>query len=159
MPQGYVKPVNAIVADTEGLISHEYEIGANATAAKMLPGIGVEFDTSDWCVKETADESKVVLGVLDVASDMLITDAYAVGDPCRVIEHGKCLVRLLAGGAAVQPGTPLVVNADGLWQKQAVGAIGTQGAPPAYALESVNPVAQTLCLAMVTGQREAAAAA
>lgn len=159
MPQGYVKPANGIIADVEGLVTHEYEIGANATAAKMLPGVAVIYDTVDYAVKEAGAEAPDVIGVLDVASGKLRSAAYAVGDQARVIEGGKAVVLLAAGGAAVTPGIPLVTNADGKWIKQAVGALGAQGPPAAYALESVNPVADAFCLARVTGQREAAAAA
>jgi hypothetical protein len=162
MPQGYVVPQNQILADKEGAIVHEYEVGANATAAKMLPGIGVIYDTADYAVKEAGAEADAVLGVLDVNPNGtgLKTTAYARGDQCRVIEHGKCLVLLLSGGGATSPGVPLTTTTDGKWLIQAVGVIGTQGAPAAYALETINPAASDLfCLAMVTGQREAAPAA
>jgi len=159
MPQGYVKPANAIIADVEGLVSHEYEVGANATAVKMLPGIAVIYDTVDYAVKEAGAKAEVVIGILDVAPAMLRSGHYAVADECRIIEKGKCVVLLKAGGAAVTPGVALVTAADGYLEKQAVGALGTQGAVVAYALESVNPVAASFCLAKVVNQREAAAAA
>ena len=159
MPQGYVKPSNQIIADAEGLVVHEYEVGANATPAKMVPGAGVIYDTVDYAVKECGAAADDFVGVLDVAPGGLLTTAYAVGDQVRVIERGKVKVTLVAGGAAVTPGIPIVTAADGKFAKQAVGAMGAQGAPVAYALESVNPVADAWCLVFLTGQREAAAAA
>jgi hypothetical protein len=140
MVEGYVKPANQIIADLEGLVVHEYTIGANATPAKM----------------EAGDEADLPLGILDVADDMLLTDTYAVGEPCRVIERGKCLVRMPAGGTASAVGKGLVTNANGLLVVQAVGLIGAQGAPFAYALEINAHAAESLVLAFVTGQREAA---
>jgi len=155
MVQGYNKPVNQILADVEGAVVHEYEIGAAATAASCLPGIVVIYDTVNYAVKEAGAEADNPLGVLDVAPDKLRTTAYARGDQARVIERGKCLVRLEAASAAVAPGDPLVCAADGRMIKQAVGLLGEQGAPCAYALEIADPaLAETLCLAFFTGQRE-----
>ena len=126
----------------------------------MLPGIGVIYDTVDYAVKEAGAEGKTFLGILDSAVDGLITTAYARGDACHVIEHGKCNVLLASGGAAVVPGDGLVTNADGKFIKNAVGALGEQGPFACYALESRNPAASDLhCLAMVTGAREPMAAA
>ena len=163
MPQGYQVPTHQLLADKQGANTHEYEIGPAATVAKMLPGIGVIRDTNDYSVKEAGVESDLVLGVLDINPDGtgMKTEAYAArGDECRVIEHGKCLVLLLSGGGATAPGVPLTTSTDGKWLIQATGAIGTQGAPAVYALETINPAASDLfCLAMVTGQREAAPAA
>jgi len=160
MPQGYVKPNNQIISDAKGLVVHEYEVGANATPAKMLPGRGVIYDTVDYAVKECGAAADDFVGVLDVAPGGLVTTAYAVGDQARVVERGKVKVTLVSGGAAVTPGIPIVTAADGKFAAQAVGAMGAQGAPVAYALESVDPSgADAWCLVFLTGQREAAAAA
>jgi hypothetical protein len=162
MPQGYQVPTGQILADKEGAITHEYEVGANATAVKMIPGIAVIYDTVDYAVKEAGAETDVPLGILDINPDGSgsKTDAYARGDQCRVIEHGKCMVLLLSGGGATSPGAALHASTDGKLLIDAVGAIGTQGAPFCYALETINPaVSDLFCLAMVTGQREAAPAA
>jgi hypothetical protein len=158
MVQGYNHPVNQIIADVEGLIVHEYEVGAAATPAKMLPGTAVIMDTTQNFVKEAGDEADNFLGVLDIQSDSAITHAYAVGEQCRVIEHGKCMVRFPAGGTGVTPGLPIVTAADGLFKAQAVGLLGEQGAPVGYALETNAHVAADFVLAMITGQRESATA-
>ena len=156
MVQGYVKPTNQIIMDVEGLVTHEYTVGAAATPAKMLPGTAVIYDSVDYAVKEAGAEADNFLGILDVAAGKLRTTAYAVGDQVRVIERGKCLARVPAGGTAITPGMPLVTAADGLLEAQAVGLIGDQGAPAAYALESDTHVAESLVLVELTGQREAA---
>ena len=46
MPQAIVKPANQVLVHGKPLCA-EMEIGANATAAKMLPGIVVIFDSTD----------------------------------------------------------------------------------------------------------------
>jgi hypothetical protein len=156
MPQGYSRPSNQILADKEGSVVHEYEIGANATAAQMVPGRAVIYDTVNYAVKEAGAKADNVLGVLDVAPGKGLTDAYARGDQARVIERGKVMVTLVSGGAAVAPGTPLVTAANGKFKIQETGVIGAQGAPVAYALEIMNPAGSDLwCLVFLTGQREA----
>ena len=159
MPQGYVAPVNQILIDKEGSVVHEYEVGANATPAEMVPGRAVIYDTVDYAVKEAGAEADNIIGVLDVAAGGLLTTAYAVGDQVRVIERGKVKVTLIIGGNAVAPGDALVTAANGKFEQINTGVIGTQGAPVAYALESVNPVADAWCIVFLTGQREAAPAA
>jgi len=166
MPQGIVKPTNRILASTIGAETREYEVGANATAAKMLPGIAVIYDTVDYAVKEAGAAADNILGVLEASPTMTVSstpgssDHYAVGDQCTVIKKGQCKLILASGGAAVAPGDPIVTAADGKFTKQAVGALGAQGAPVAYAVESANPaVADAWCLVEYTGGREAAAAA
>ena len=61
MPQGIQKPSNQIVAygDVNPI---EMEIGANATAAKMLPGRVVIFDDADETVKEAGAAAVNVVG-------------------------------------------------------------------------------------------------
>ena len=45
MGQDRAHPNNSIIAEDNGLIIEEFEVGANATAAKMLPGTAVILDT------------------------------------------------------------------------------------------------------------------
>ena len=158
MVQGYSHPINQIIADVDELITHEYTVGANATAALMLPGTAVIFDTLDGSVKEAGAECKNFLGVLDVQGFEGITHRYEVGEQCRVIEHGKCMVRFGAGGTATAVGGPIVTAANGLFVVQAVGALGEQGAPVGYALEVNAHGAADFVLVMITGQRESATA-
>ena len=65
MPQGIQKPSNQIVAYGDPSIV-EMEIGANATAAKMLPGRVVIFDDADQTVKEAGAAAANVVGFLEV---------------------------------------------------------------------------------------------
>jgi len=51
MPQYLVKPANQVVVAGNPL-RLEFEVGANATAAEMLPGRLVIHDTNDGDVKE-----------------------------------------------------------------------------------------------------------
>lgn len=60
MPQGIVKPLNQIVAYGDPL-TVEMEVGANATAAKIVPGRAVIFDDSDETVKEAVLRRTTVL--------------------------------------------------------------------------------------------------
>jgi len=139
MPQGIVKPANQIVIHGEPIIL-EMEVGANATAAKMLPGNIVIFDDTNNTVKEAAAKADNYVGILDVAPDKLESDNYAVGDQCKVITGPSGIVVKLRLKAAenVTRGDPLVCAADGQVAKQAVGAMGGQGSVVAIALESSN---------------------
>ena len=84
MPQGIQKPSNQIVAygDVKPV---ELEVGANATAAKMLPGRVVIFDDADQTVKEAGAAAVNVVGFLEVDPAGKKTTAYAVGDQAKVI--------------------------------------------------------------------------
>jgi hypothetical protein len=137
MPQGIVKPLNQILASGNPL-TVEMEVGATATAAKMLPGRVVVFDNVDQSVKECGAKEKGEVGFLDVVCVKKKTDAYAVGDQAPVI-LGECLAVLtLLANENVSRGDALVTAADGKLAKLAVGAMGTQGRVVAYAWELSN---------------------
>lgn len=137
MPQGIVKPLNQIVASDDPL-AVEMEVGANATAAKMLPGRVVVFDDADQTVKEAGAKADGVVGFLEVAPAKKKTDAYAVGDQVKVVV-GECLAVLtLLANESVVRGDSLVTAADGKLAKLAVGAMGGQGSIVAEAWESSN---------------------
>jgi len=137
MPQGIVKPSNQIVAYGDPL-TVEMEIGANATAAKMLPGRVVVFDDTDQTVKEAGAKAASVAGFLEVAPNKKKTDAYAVGGQAKVVV-GECLAVLtLLANENVTRGDNLVTAADGKLAKQATGAMGAQGSVVAEAWESSN---------------------
>ena len=137
MPQGIVKPSNQIVAAGDPLIV-EMEVGANATAAKMLPGGVVVFDDVDQTVKECGAKADGEVGFLEVDGTHKTTDAYAVGGQAPVV-FGECLAVLtLLAGENVTRSDPLVTAADGKLAKQVVGALGAQGKVVAYAWESSN---------------------
>jgi hypothetical protein len=137
MPQFLVKPANQVVVQGNP-IKVEYEVGANATEAKMLPGRLVIYDTVAQAVKEAGAKANNVLGFLDVAADKLESDHYAVGDQVLVVV-GDCFAKLtLLASENVAPGDWLVAAADGKVAKQAVGAMGGQGMPIGQAWEISN---------------------
>ena len=137
MPQWLVKPANQVVCAGDPLKS-EYEIGANATAAKMLPGRVVIHDDADGTVKEAGAKAHGVVGFLDVAPDKLEATNYAVGEQAMVIK-GECIAKLtLLASENVTRGDRLVTAADGKLAKQAVGAMGAQGDVVGNAEESSN---------------------
>ncbi len=137
MPQDVQKPANQVVAAGNPL-RVEMEIGANATAAKMLAGRVVVFDDVDQTVKECSAKETGDVFILDVKPNELEETAYAVGDAAMVIV-GECIAKLtLLASENVTRGDPLVTAADGKLAKQAVGAMGAQGKVVGYAWESSN---------------------
>jgi hypothetical protein len=79
----------------------EYLIG---TASECYPGRLVEIDSTANTVKAGADNSVVILGVLDVEPTEAITTVYDSADPCRVLS-GHIIVWLLAiSGATIAVG-------------------------------------------------------
>jgi hypothetical protein len=137
MPQAIQKPANQVVAAGDPL-KVEMEIGATATAAKMLPGIIVIFDNADQTVKEAGAKVHGHVGILDVAPDKLEATAYAVGEQAMII-LGECIAKVtLLASENVTRGDALVTAADGKVAKLAVGAMGAQGRVVGYAWESSN---------------------
>ena len=130
MPAALVLPTNSFIVSFESIAIREYIVGANATAAEMLPGSQVIYDTTADAIKEGGDEADNVIGILMEKPNELITTAYAVGDVARVIVGGVNVilaVREATSGGATTPGTPMVAAADGLLKIMAVGTIGAQG--------------------------------
>ena len=163
MPQYLVKPVNRIYAGGGDGETIEMEVGANATAAKMLPGRWVVYDAADGAVKEAGAKAGDVMGIIEVDPAKTLTDAYAVGDPIRIIplkSGTRVMCTLASGGAAVVMGDSVVTAADGKTSKIAVGAFGTQGTIVGKVLLGEDPsLADKTCLVEITGGKEAAAAA
>jgi len=157
MPQFLPKPANQILVAGNPLTA-EMEIGANATAAKMLPGRLVIFDAVDGTVKEAGAKADNVVGILDVAPDKLESEAYAVGDQARIIV-GECIAKLtLLASENVTRGDPLVAAADGKVAKQTVGAMGAQGSVIGWAWESSNVTVDAEILVHYKKNAEPAAA-
>jgi hypothetical protein len=157
LPQGIQKPANQVLAAGNPL-RVEMEIGANATAAKMLPGRLVIFDDVDQTVKEAGAKADGDVFILDVAPDELEATAYAVGDQAMVIV-GDCIAKLtLLASENVSRGDPLVTAADGKVAKQAVGALGGQGKVIGYAWESSNVTVDAEILVHFCPSAEPAAA-
>jgi len=137
MPQGLVKPANQVLVAGNPL-AVEFEVGANATEADMLPGRLVIFDDLNHTVKEAAAKADNVVGFLDVDASKREATNYSKGDQARVI-MGECIAKLtLLAAENVTRGDPLVAAANGKVAKQAVGAMGGQGTVIAHALESSN---------------------
>ena len=137
MPQGVQKPANQVLAAGNPL-RVEMEIGANATAAKMLPGRVVIFDAADQTIMEAGAKADGDVFILDVDPDELEATAYAVGDQAMVIV-GECIAKLtLLASENVARGDPLVTAADGKVAKLAVGPMGGQGKVIGYAWEASN---------------------
>lgn len=162
MPQYVLKPVNRILAGPH-VETVEMKIGANATAAKMLPGRFVIYDAADGCVKEAVAKADDVMGILEVTGSMTLTTAYAVADPCRVIplvSGTRVMCTLVSGSAAVVPGDKIVTAADGKAAKLGVAAMGSQGTPVAKVLLAEDPAAaDKTCLVELISSAEPAAAA
>lgn len=138
MPSQYVNPTHQILLSPAGARTREFEVGANATAAKMLPGTIVDFDAAGRSVKEAAAESHAYWGILEASGDMGIDDHYEVGDQCTVIVgECECLVRLTTG-EDIDVGDRLVAGTDGLAKETDVGLIGEQGAPIGYSLQDTG---------------------
>jgi hypothetical protein len=137
MPQGLVKPDNQVIVAGHPL-RVEMEIGAAATAAKMLPGRVVIFDAVNQTVKEAGAKADGNVGFLDVAPDKLESEAYAVGGQAMIVV-GECIAKLtLLAAENVTRGDKLVTAADGKVAKQGVGAMGAQGSVIGTAWESSN---------------------
>jgi hypothetical protein len=129
MGQDIVYPNNTIIVEDNGLIIEEFEVGANATPAKMLPGNWVIYDTLAGDIKEAGAKAHGVIGLLMEKPNGALTDNYAVGNQARVITggNGKAMVRRAASAGNIVTGTALVTAADGQTTLQAVGGAGTQG--------------------------------
>jgi hypothetical protein len=129
MGQDIVYPNNTIIVEDNGLIIEEFEVGANATPAKMLPGNWVIYDSLAGDIKEAGAKAHGVIGLLLEKPNGALTDTYAVGSQARVITggNGKVMVRGTANRGNIVPGTAIVTAADGQSAIQAVGGAGTQG--------------------------------
>jgi len=162
MPSYMVKPTNRILVGPANTEIVEMKIGANATAAQMVPGRFVIYDAATGSVKEAGAKADDVFGVLEIKSGMKLSDNYAVADPCNVIRRSqgaRVLITLLSGGAAVVPGDRIVTAGNGKGAKQAVGAMGAQGTVVAIALTDGDPsAADVTIVAELTGGAEPAAA-
>ena len=79
MGKDIVYPNNTVIVEDNGLVIEEFEVGANATPAKMLPGNWVIYDTVAGDIKEAGAKAHGVIGLLMEKPDGALTDAYAVG--------------------------------------------------------------------------------
>ena len=100
-------------------------VGANATAAQMIPGRGVCFDTNDNEVKEcgaqdVSGNTAAPIGILGYGRSPIIfkpatrDTAYALGDHVAIHKKpGMSFRGWLATGLTVVPGTKLKIAANG----------------------------------------------
>lgn len=146
---GFRKPNNGVVqGDTLG--PEFLKVGANATAAKMLPGIVVCKDTNDFSVKES-DASGNDIGFLGYeyspSKPATIDTAYAVGDFVAVHRGaGRRQMGRLATSQTIVKGQPLTVVADGYL---AAATVGTHDII-ADAAESVTTTSSTAKIWVIT---------
>ena len=128
---GFRKPTNGVVQG-DALGPEFLNVGANATAAKMLPGIAVVKDTNDFCVKESDASGNVVIGFLgyELSPNKPATrdTAYAVGDIVAV-HRGAGLRQMayLTTSQTIVKGQPLKVTADGYLTAATVGTSDVVG--------------------------------
>ncbi|MFZ2499545.1 hypothetical protein [Methanosarcina sp.] len=125
---GIGKIVNGVGS---GPASELLQIGANATAAKMLPGIAVVRDANDFSVKEYTSGNAEV-GVLGWEKTPItwrpatIDTAYNVGDFVSVESGpGYCRMRLAASQTIVM-GDPLKLTTDGYLVKATLNGSETE---------------------------------
>lgn len=105
------------------------KVGANATAAKMLPGIAVIRDTNDYSVKEFGSADTAVVGVLGWEQTPIKwrsasrDTAYALGDEVAV-HYGPGRIRmLLAVSQTIVKGDMLSLTTDGYLTKATINGI------------------------------------
>lgn len=105
------------------------KVGANATAAKMLPGIAVIKDTNDYSVKEYGSSGSAVVGVLGWEETpnkwrpATRDTAYAVGDEVAV-HYGPGKIRMrLAASQTIVKGDALCLTTDGYLIKATINGV------------------------------------
>ena len=122
---GFRAPANAVVTGVH--YTELLKVGANATAAKMLPGIAVVKDTNDRSVMESGDAGAIIgwLGYEETPAAFKPENrdtAYALGDTVAV-HHGQgAFIRmLLEASMTIVKGDSLTVGADGYVHKATIG--------------------------------------
>lgn len=128
-------PANEIVLPTDKVLIYgeatrvELVVGANATAAKMIPGCIVIYDAAEGAVKEAGAKANDVLGIIDVDATHDIDDTYAVGDqvPILIPNSGSFVALIFLANEDFTQGDTLVTGASGTVAEIAVAALGSQG--------------------------------
>lgn len=121
---GWRKPLNK-TRQGGSLDTFQMQVGPNATAAKMLTGIAVMRDTTDYSVKEWKSGGQMI-GYLsyensaDKPED--IDTPYAVGDFVGVdVGPGRRQFARLAASQTITYGQPLTLDADGYLKAAVIG--------------------------------------
>lgn len=123
------RPIDNLIRQGPGIEPQFFQIGPNATAASMIPGVLVMRDTTDNYVKEY-DGSGNAIGYLSYESSpdkpTDISTAYARGDWVAVERGpGKFIQAWLASGQNVVIGQPLAGIAATSAGQLAAGVAGT----------------------------------
>lgn len=126
---GFEQALNDVVQGP--YMTERLTVGANATAAKMLPGIHVVRDTNDYSAKEggAAGASIGIIGYGEAAADFKPATrdtAYALGDEIPV-HNGVFRARVYVT-EAVNKGDSLIAAADGKFSKGDLITIVASGA-------------------------------
>jgi len=125
---GFVEPLNDVVQGP--YMTERLKVGANATAAKMKPGVHVVFDVNDYSAKEggAAGAAMGIVGYGEAAADFKPATrdtAYALGDEIPV-HTGVFRARIYVTETIVK-GEALVAAADGKFSKAAEITIVASG--------------------------------
>ena len=129
---GFNVPNNGVAAGNYRV--ERLAVGANATAAKMIPGALVVFDTNDHDVKESGAAGDVIgfLGYEDASSNFKPTTrdtAYVLQDEVPVLTGTDMIVTVpcastsFVKGDYVEAGASGVVVAATIGTNQAVGQV------------------------------------
>ena len=125
---GFVEPLNDVVQGD--YLTERLAVGANATAAKMLPGMHVVFDTIDYEVKEGGAAGAVVglIGYGEANADYKPATrdtAYALADEIPV-HNGHFRARVYVEATVVK-GQALIAIADGKFGLAVVNIVKDTG--------------------------------
>ena len=127
---GFVLPLNDVVQGD--YLTERLEIGPAATIAKMLPGMHVVFDTTDYGVKE-GGAAGAVIGIIgygeanaDYKPATRDTAYTALGDEVPV-HNGHFRARVYVTETVVK-GQNLVAAADGKFELADVNIVKASGA-------------------------------
>lgn len=126
---GFQKALNDVVQGP--YMTERLKVGPSATAAKMLPGVHVIRDSTDYGVQEGGAAGAVIgiLGYADANADFKPATrdtAYAVGDEVPV-HNGVFRARVYVTETVVK-GEPLIAAADGKFDKADAITIVASGA-------------------------------
>lgn len=146
--QEIILPTNQVLIYGDAL-KVEMKVGANATAAKMIPGALVILDTVENSVKEAGAKAHGILGVIDVDPTHDIDDNYEVADniPILIPNEGTFVALIMLANEDLIQGDTLVSAANGLVAEAAIAALGSQGDIVATAWDTCSAAADTRIVA------------
>lgn len=157
----FVRPTNKVLVAGSPLVEEQVAEGAT-----VKPRLFLRKGTGDHQVQPAGDGEKNPLGIADYDPRKPIDEAFADGDPVRVLKGSIVVVAIAKTGNNIAKGQPLVCAADGLVKLAAdiavsvpsgattvtstaaqpdlteVGSIPPYGVIVAYAEESVDASAE-----------------